>query len=245
MPLRADDIGMAPAEFERIASVLRAPAQGDLLDPPAWLWDRIAAEVAHEPVSAQAGAGTVVEYRIDRNDVVVTVGEDWERFAADNSAPDLGELPAGRTLWSYFDHDDVRTVWQLLVSRVRSQQAEASVPLRCDAPDLRRWFELTVTPEADGAVRFRCVLVFEEPRPAVALLADEVQRDVAVPAVPVCSWCGDAHDGASWAPVEVVVRNLRLLEDRLPAIDHGICPSCRSSMTAELAVTAPASRSAG
>ena len=61
-----------------------------------------------------------------------------------------------------------------------------------------------------------------------------IERDGDRPAVPVCSWCGEGHDGSHWRRIEDVVRDLRLLEDLLPSIDYGICPTCRDLMSAEL-----------
>ena len=76
----------------------------------------------------------VVEYWIDANDVVTDVGQSWAHFAYDNDAPELAVPAPDRTLWTYFDNDETRELWQLLVERVRASQKGAHVPLRCDAP---------------------------------------------------------------------------------------------------------------
>ena len=44
-------------------------------------------------------------------------------------------------------------------------------------PHARRWFEMTVSPEANGHVHFHSVLVFEELREPVAFLGTFVERD--------------------------------------------------------------------
>jgi hypothetical protein len=228
------DIDVAP--LHRVVSVLSRIDVTDLalVDPPEDLWTRIAAALDAEPQQPPTGAGTVVEYCIDADDRVVAVGEDWSEFARDNGASELDTLSDDRTIWSYFDDDEVRDVWRLLVEQVRATQGVAQVPLRCDAPHMRRWFEMTITAGPEGTVDFRSVLVFEEPRDAVALLSGDVERDRDRPAVPVCSWCGDGHDGSGWRPVEDLVRELRLLEDRVPAVDYGICPTCRAVMSSDL-----------
>lgn len=235
MLIDPDDVGIDRSELDRLARIAGALDHTDfeLEAPPAGLWDRIAASIAAEPQDTRVGSGTVVEYAIDADDVVISVGADWSSFARGNAAPELDELAADRTLWSYIDEDEVRDLWRLLVDQVRAKQARARVPLRCDAPDMRRWFEMTVTPEPGDVVRFRSVLVFEEARPVVALLSDGSARDAAR-SIPVCSWCGDAHDGSGWHPVEEVVRSLRLLEEGLPRTSYGICPSCRDLMSVEL-----------
>lgn len=123
---------------------------------------------------------------------MIDVGQSWAAIARDNGAPELVVLPSGRTLWTYFDSDETKDLWQQLVERVRALQKGAEVPLRCDAPDARRWFQMSITPEPHGRVRFRCVLVFEEARPPVSFLDTNSERDVGLQPVSLCSWCG-AH----------------------------------------------------
>jgi hypothetical protein len=229
-----EDTDLAP--FDRVVSVLSRVDVADLalVDPPEGLWARIDAAIDDEADEIATGAGTVVEYCIDADDLVVAVGEDWSTFARDNGAPELDALSDERTIWSYFDDDEVRDVWRLLVEQVRATQGVAQVPLRCDAPHMRRWFEMTITAGPEGTVDFRSVLVFEEPRDEVALLSGDAERDRDRAPVPICSWCGDGHDGSRWSRIEDLVRELRLLEDRVPAVDYGICPTCREVMSSDL-----------
>lgn len=230
----------------RVLSEIEA-SDFDLLDPPADLWDAIVASIAldeaerdtapKEPPRRETTGGTVVEYCIDGNDVLVDVGQDWSDFARDNGAPGLAASAPDRTLWTYFDQDEVRELWQLLVDRVRSTRKQVRVPLRCDAPDTRRWFEMTVTPEAHGWVRFRCDLIFEESREPVALLDGGSKRDHGAEAIAVCSWCGRGRSGSTWLDIEELVHVERLLEQpSLPPISNGICDPCRNDMAAELLV---------
>lgn len=229
-----DDVDSAA--FDRLVSIMAQVDGTDLerVDPPEGLWARIEAAIAAEPHGTSPGAGVVVEYCIDADDLVVAVGEDWSTFARDNGAPELDALSPDRTIWSYFDDEEVRDVWRLLVEQVRATQGVAQVPLRCDAPHMRRWFEMTITAGPEATVDFRSVLVFEEPRAEVAFLSGEVARDPDRSAVPVCSWCGDGYDGSRWRRIEEVVRELRLLEDQMPCIDHGICSTCREVMASDL-----------
>ncbi len=243
-----DDVAsteVPPSELGRVTTLLSTVDSADLerFEPPADLWSRIAASVAAEPERVADGAGTVVEYAIDAHDRVIDTGGEWSAFASDNGAPELGDMTADRTLWSYFGSDEVRDLWRLLVAQVRTTGLAATVPLRCDAPGVRRWFDMTLTPQRDGVVQFRSTLAFEEHRPEVAFLVDRAERDDR-PAVPVCSWCGDGHDGSTWRRIEDIVSELRLLEDALPAIDYGICASCRDRMASELHSSAEAGTAA-
>lgn len=177
----------------------------------------------------------VVEYFIDADDVLVAVDDGWAAFARDNDAPELAEPSSNRQLWSYIDDDEVTELWKLLVEQVRAKHAEAHIPFRCDAPAMRRWFEMTVTPCHNGVVRFRSLNTFEQPRPAIPLLDLHAERDPTTPPIPLCSWCGQVHDGTRWMDLEDLVQEHRLLERaRVPTISHGSCPTCRDRMAVAL-----------
>ncbi len=246
MPRDTDDAAVDAAVTDRIRSILSDLEEADFkrVDPPASVWQGIEASVRSESAklrreapSRDFPASMVVEYSIDANDVVIDVGQSWADFARDNDAPELVVLPSDRTLWAYFDSDEVKELWRLLVERVRAMQQGAEVPFRCDAPDARRWFDMSITPESDGRVHFRCVLVFEEARPSVSLLDIHLERDVGLAPVPLCGWCGRAQHGSRWLDIEELVRAARLLErSSMPPISHGTCPSCREEMSAELLV---------
>ena len=246
MPREVDDAAVDGAVTDRIRLILSKLEEADFerVDPPADLWDRIEASITsgaapspREPPSREFAASTVVEYWIDANDVVIDVGQSWVDFARDNDAPELAVLPSDRALWTYFDSDDVRDLWRLLVERVRRFQTGVEVPLRCDAPEARRWFDMTITPETNDRVRFRCALVFEEARPPVSLLDLHSERDVDLQPVPLCGWCGRGQHGSRWLDIEELVQVAHLLErTSMPPISHGICASCRDEMSAQLLV---------
>lgn len=246
---RAGDGGIEDPGTDRVGLILSEldDADFDRVDPPAEIWERIEASIrmggtaSPKVAPREVVTGTVVEYWIDADDVVIDVGERWAEFARENGAPDLATRPSRRTLWSSFEGDEVRELWQLVVERARRLQARVEVPLRCDASDARRWFRMEITPEADGRVHFRCELVFEEARPPVALLDVHSERDVGLEPVALCSWCGQGRHGARWLDVEELVAAARLLErTAVPAISYGICGTCRDEMSAELLVAGAA-----
>ena len=252
------DIDVAVGRRFRRAIAEIDQADFERVDPPADLWSRIEASIAadtapdaraphgppKEPPSADIPAGIVVEYWIDAADIVTEVGESWAGFARDNDAAELADRMPDKTLWDYFGTEEIRDLWRLLVERVRSTQTPARVPLRCDAPHARRWFDMAVTPRPDGWVHFRSVLVFEERREPVTLLDPHSERDGHAQPIPLCSWCGRGQHGSAWLDIEELVRAARLLEQTsMPPIDYGICSPCRDEMSAELLVPASVDRS--
>ena len=234
---------LAGGEFDALRPLLDDLEASDLelLDPPPAIWDGIEASVASATTRRApdrvGSSPMVVEYVIDDRDVVTGVGGGWADFARDNGAAELVSPPVDRTLWSYFDQSEIRELWQMVVTHVRTQGSEARLPFRCDAPEARRWFEMSVEATSDGSVRFRSELVFEEPREPIALLDPGVERDPDAASVTVCTWCSRGLDDDRWLEIDELLRIGRLLErDPLPPVSWGICRPCRDDMTAELLV---------
>jgi hypothetical protein len=179
------------------------------------------------------GGSAAVEFCIDADDRLVAVNHAWDAFARDNGAPQLVAPLPGRPIWQSFASGEVRELWRLLIDRVRHERVEARVPFRCDAPGMRRWFQMTIMPGRHGTVSFRSALVFEEPRPTVSLIDLRAERDAAGPSVEVCSLCSRGHDGARWSDLEDLMRRRRLLEAPLvPPVAYGVCPACEALLGA-------------
>lgn len=228
----------APREHGGVTDVTDPGPDPDFLEPPTELWMRIADAVvvaATEPTPAPV----IVEYRIDGDDVVVEVGGSWAEFAATNDAPELADAGTGRTLWSSMSPGELRDLWQEAVARVRERGEATTVPFRCDGPGARRWFEMTITPEPDGHLRFRSEMTFEMERPTVAALgrSDDPATD---DAIDVCSWCGKGFDGEGWHPVEEVLSARRMLAGTTPGrVRFGLCPACRDEVQRDLVCGPP------
>lgn len=243
-----DEVEVDHADIARTEAILHSLQvdEVELIDPPDDLWASIAAVVESERDIARAARTAprlqhstelVVEYRIDADDRVMGYGDGWGNFARENDAPELAELAGTETLWSFMSSETCRGMWQMIVERARSGGEALQVPLRCDAPHARRWFEMVVTPEADGQVHFLSTLVFEELREPVSLLDMAAERDDAGEAVPLCTWCGQVEHDGRWTDVETLLREARLLEQPvMPPVDYGVCSGCRDDMTAEFAV---------
>lgn len=163
-------------------------------------------------------------YLVDQDGIVVGVDDGWRRFALENGAPELAMAPVGLSIWDAISDDDLRELYRKLV-RDAWRGRLVDVSIRCDAPDRRRWLELTIAPAAGGVVAFTSRVVREEPRPRLDVLDPGAPRDGRL--LTVCSWCARALLDGRWRKVEDAVVGLGLEgAPTQPLLSHGICPEC-------------------
>lgn len=176
-----------------------------------------------------------VTYRIDVNDVIIAVGDDWAAFARRNNAPALDADTIGRSLWDFVEGDTTRFVYRALLARVRSGQS-ITFGYRCDAPALRRYMQMTMRPVGEGGVEFESTTVRVEPRAPVIATAAAPHTDG--PLVRMCSWCNRVEYGGTWGELEAAAEPLGLFAATdPPLITHAMCPSCFARYMRELDAT--------
>jgi hypothetical protein len=113
-------------------------------------------------------------------------------------------------------------LWRDLLARARTGVV-LTLPYRCDSPGIRRYLQLTITPQPDGQLAFESVLQAAEVRPPESLL--EAPTVEGAPIL-MCGWCRRIW-ASEWVEVEEAVIRLGLLETDLPPpINHGLCPDC-------------------
>lgn len=173
-------------------------------------------------------------YHIDDKDRLCELSAAWTQFAlANDGAAVMPERVLGRPLWDFIGDDHVCELYRRMVKRARAGYP-AQFDYRCDAPEWRRRFRMTIRAGEDGAVVFLSQLRWQEQRPQVDMLDANMPRSGNW--VRVCGWCQNvALPDGSWVPVEAAVAQLDLLaEEALPRLTHGICPPCHSGMMAQL-----------
>ncbi|MEZ5101088.1 MAG: hypothetical protein R3C15_15080 [Thermoleophilia bacterium] len=182
------------------------------------------------------GQHTATVYVVDENDVLISVDGGWLAFASANGAPELARV-VGRSLWELVTGLEVQYLWRQLLASARAREAPILVRYRCDAPDRRRLFDLELARAGDGQVRCSSVLVHEEERPPLPLLARHASRGDTI--LHLCSWCKRA-DAGGWVELEEAVHRLELLAaDELPGLSHGICGDCDHAVRQVIAGETP------
>lgn len=136
----------------------------------------------------------------------------------------------GRSIWDFVPGAQIRQLWQVLYSRVRAVGAPVFVPMRADAPSMRRLVDLELHPLADRSIHHICECVWTEPRPAIALLDPAYPRDQR--SLLSCAWCRriQVRFGV-WEEIEQAQQTLRIeAVESLPTLKPAVCASCKQSI---------------
>lgn len=167
--------------------------------------------------------GTVC-YRVDAHDRIAELGDTWSAWAVENGAPQLARGVVGRSLWEFVGDPHTREVYRTLLARVRGGLV-VRFPYRCDAPQMRRFMRMTLTPDGEGGVWFDSETVRTEPRTPCWLAARPTETPATVRTV--CGWCKRVAVDDGWEEIEVAIARLDLFGDTgTPALSHGMCPAC-------------------
>lgn len=182
-------------------------------------------------------------YVLDAEDRIAAISDDFSDFAEQNGAPELPASVLGQPVWRYLTDPTTHQLYGLLFSRVRRDGQPVSVPFRCDAPDVVREMELTITPLADQGIRLEGRTLQETPRPSIALLDDHAERTEEF--IRMCGWCKKIHVDGDWVEVEAAIAAGHLFDHApVPKLSHGICEVCTESVWQSLDTAAGAPSSA-
>lgn len=176
-------------------------------------------------------SAAAVTYQIDSQGRIISVGPGWDRFAHANNGDHLaGGSVIGRTLWDLISDPTTRALYQAMVERLLAGVPEIAFTFRCDAPAERRLLEMRMVPLPDEQIEFRVTPQTTMDREPIALLDPAVARSGGL--LRMCSWCKRVPVGAEeWAEVEVAVRRIGWPHlQQIPAITHGICPTCEGDV---------------
>jgi hypothetical protein len=175
-------------------------------------------------------------YRIDDDDNIVYVSENWSQFAADNDAHESCMPPfvLNKSIWDYIFDQETAHLYQILLDKVRKQKTAVNIPFRCDSPDCRRYMRITIKYLTDGHIEFVSKIIKIEWRAPQLLLDAHVARSGEV--VRICSFCKKiAISENDWVETEQAVEKMGLFEkEKLPQLTHGLCPCCYESLMEKL-----------
>ncbi|MGC1851434.1 MAG: hypothetical protein WA687_03215 [Solirubrobacterales bacterium] len=174
-----------------------------------------------------------LSYAIDDQDRLIRLDEGFYRFAEENGWKEAGSS-LGRSLWDFVAGDDVRKLQKMLVRRVRDDVRSVKLPFRCNGPEISREMDIRIIAHSSGHVvlfsaRLRSEEEWEEPQPLFDPDAPREEGDF----LSMCAWCDRFLVEGEWVEVEEAAKRLELFRrQRMPLLDHGICPQCSGQLLA-------------
>jgi len=176
-------------------------------------------------------------YRVDRDNVIRFLSPNMVTFALQNDweASLPPEDVVGQDLLAFIEGIETRHLYEQLMRKVRqARDSVGPIPLRCDAPSVRRFLKVTLHWLPDDGIEFESELVRTEPRPEVRSIRSGVARSEQI--IVMCSMCKKMKlpDG-SWLEIEDGLVRLGIFEkEQCPRISHGLCPRCLKEIRAKM-----------
>jgi hypothetical protein len=178
----------------------------------------------------------VYVYRIDENNNIIYVSDNWSKFAKDNDASDscIPPFVFGKSLFDFISDKESRHLYSIIIETVRDKNRSVRIPIRCDSPQLRRFMEITVKALPGNQVEFSSKVIRLEPRDNLRILNETADRSEEI--VRICSYCKKiAISDEEWIDAEKAIELLDLFKSvKLPQLTHGVCPVCYESVMANL-----------
>ena len=178
----------------------------------------------------------VYVYRIDKNNNIIYVSDNWSTFAKDNDASDscIPPFVFGKSLFDFISDKESRHLYSIIIETVRDKNRSVRIPIRCDSPQLRRFMEITVKALPGNQVEFSSKVIRIEQRDNLRILNATVDRSEEI--VRICSYCKKiAISDEEWIDAEKAIELLDLFKSvKLPQLTHGVCPVCYESLMANL-----------
>lgn len=173
---------------------------------------------------SSSGKTLIVRYRLDEQDRIVDVGGSWDDFAICNGAEELVQgAVLGLPLRSFVSGDVTRMFIDTMLLKARVRREPFTVPYRCDSPDCKRFFEMTLTPDGKQ-IDFSHRLLREESLPMPRYFAVASLLDTTAPLLHRCSMCnclsrnaGECLDQDQWPD----------LTDQTIRVIYHVCADCR------------------
>ena len=165
---------------------------------------------------------TIYTYRLDRNNDIISVGDDWDAFALENGGPNAcASQVQGRPVWDFIAGDPMRMWLDTVLQLVRVRNAPIERRYRCDSPELRRFMLMRLSPEDDGVVRIDNELLTTERRAVPIHIRPASSRSGRTVRIR-CSLCGRLKAGNAWQEPDFA----RAAQPRIISVAYSVCDAC-------------------
>ena len=175
-------------------------------------------------------------YRLDSEDRIVFVNDDWIDFAIENGLAGLTrENVVGKSLWELIGDRSIQQLYKTFFARLRIVEKTRRIPYRCDSPDCRRFMEMEIFSNGTGELELVNRIVKLEPRDTVDLLDQTAKRNQAF--LGICSVCKKIRLRENqWYEIEDALAILGLARngEPYPQLSHSLCNRCLDDWNGKL-----------
>ncbi len=174
------------------------------------------------------GNSNALFYRVDKEDVIVDIGGDWDEFARKNDGGQVLKTHVlGTKLYQHIKGETCRTyVWTML-DAVRKLEREIVRSYRCDSPTCKRFMTMRVTPEPRNGLLLEHQLVSTQAfeRPLRFAFASEGARGK----LTRCSMCNRLNIGGAWGEPELALQNAAKPVTEATLVIYSVCTDCKTT----------------
>ncbi|MBF0217981.1 MAG: hypothetical protein HQL49_00415 [Gammaproteobacteria bacterium] len=169
-----------------------------------------------------------VEFNLNEQNIIVSVGGEWDQFALANNAPELvGEQVIGLSVLDFVSGNVTRQFLQSLLQLVRSGSRPIELEYRCDSPLEKRFMKMHVSLTLSGQVRFINSTLRIEHRDQACHISKSVQRGKNTNIR--CSICNLIKSSHDWLEPEKISAFNTQAHTGLQVV-YGICDSCAQQL---------------
>jgi hypothetical protein len=136
-------------------------------------------------------------------------------------------------LWDFITDETTKQLYKDMLKLVREGNF-MEFKFNCDSSTKIRLMEMIITPAENGALLFQTRTISINERPEQNVLDRNAARTKKL--ISMCGWCKAIDTGNNdWKTFDIGISMLGLFEqDKLPALSHGICDTCYSSVSEKI-----------
>lgn len=166
-----------------------------------------------------------IEYKIDTENNIIFVNEEWDRFALNNFGEEIiSNKILGKNLLDFIMNITIKQIYLDIINQARKGNV-ISINYRCDAPNCKRLLKMTVKSEDENIVKFISEVQEIVPQNYLNILDPKAIRSNEF--IPMCSWCKKIRMGSEWEELEQAINKYGLLtQTKIPSLTHTICQDC-------------------
>ncbi|MBN2664846.1 MAG: hypothetical protein JXR68_14460 [Bacteroidales bacterium] len=167
-----------------------------------------------------------VSYKINKDNIIVDIFDDWIRAAVTGKASNLADLNnvIGKNILSYFHNDTTQMYYNTVFQKCRLLQQKHSLEYRCDSPTHKRYMKMELVPFANKDINILNYLLKEEPFSYPIYIHESTKNNKTLYNIR-CSICNNIKlkGENQWIKPDALTK----VEEQSLFVIHSVCPDCQ------------------